>query len=184
MNTANILTVLRLALAFSIIYLLMVKPFDYAYILALALFLIGVLTDYLDGLIARKQAAVTNFGKIMDPISDKLLILFTLFAFTCLNVVSLWIIILIALREVIITSFRLYYLAKGKVLPAKEAGKYKTAVQMTVICFIFSLLIIYRTVMVKPIPDIFLLIIDVAMLGVLGITITSAVKYLTDIRPR
>ena len=181
MNIPNLLTLLRASLAFVIVYLLVINPVDYAYVLSFILFLLASFLDYLDGIIARKQALISNFGKIMDPIADKLLVLSTLFAFSYLDIVSLWMVILIALREVFITSIRIHHLIKGKVLAAKQAGKYKTIFQMLVISFIFIIIIVfeYRE---QSLPDALNIFLNLLVFALVVITFYSGIVYLKRLR--
>ncbi len=139
MNLPNSLTLGRLALTAVFVTALSV-PFPWNRSLALALFLVAVLTDYLDGVIARKGNLITDFGKLMDPLADKIL---TASAFVCLvplAAIPAWLVIVIISREFLITGLRLLAGSQGVVLPAERLGKHKTAWQMiTIVYFLIRL---------------------------------------------
>lgn len=139
MNLPNQLTVARLGLTVGFVACLSVAfPFNHS--LALAIFLVATLTDYLDGQIARRRNLITDFGKLMDPLADKIL---TAAAFVCLipyGAIPAWVVIVIIAREFLITGLRLLAGAKGVVLPAEKMGKHKTAWQMATIIFFLLLL--------------------------------------------
>ena len=108
--------------------------------IALLVFLIASLTDYLDGVIARRWNLITDFGKLMDPLADKIL---TASAFICLipyKALPAWVVIIIISREFLITGLRLLASSKGVILPAEKLGKHKTAWQMITIVFFLALL--------------------------------------------
>jgi CDP-diacylglycerol--glycerol-3-phosphate 3-phosphatidyltransferase len=116
-----------------------------AKILALVVFALAAFTDILDGRIAHKRNMVTDFGKLMDPIADKILVLAAFIAFVQMGLIKGWMVMIIISREILITSLRLFALNKGKVLSAGRAGKQKTVSQMVVIFFIMGF-IIFREV--------------------------------------
>lgn len=139
MNLPNKLTVARLILAAFFVAVLSV-PMRYNHTIALVLFLVASLTDYLDGAIARKWKLITDFGKLLDPLADKIL---TASAFICLanyGALPAWVVIIIISREFLITGLRLLASAKGVVLPAEKLGKHKTAWQMITIIYFLILL--------------------------------------------
>src|SRR4029077_16875703 len=99
-------------------------------LMALGIFILGSVTDYADGYIARKFKLITDFGKLMDPLVDKIM---TMAAFICLvslGSVPAWAVIVIVSREFLITGLRLIAAARGKVLPAERLGKHKTVWQI------------------------------------------------------
>lgn len=132
MNLPNKLTLFRLALT-AIFVAAMAAPAPWGGLAALAAFLAAAATDYLDGVIARKYGLITDFGKLMDPLADKVL---TASAFICLIPhIPAWAVIAIIAREFLITGLRLLAGSKGVVLPAEKLGKHKTGWQMATIIF-------------------------------------------------
>ena len=132
MNLPNKLTVSRLILtAFFLMALLF--DFPYHYTVALVLFVAASLTDLLDGIIARRRNLLTDFGKLMDPLADKVLICSAFIAFIELDWMLAWMVILIVVRELAITGLRLLAASKNIVLAAERQGKNKTISQITAI---------------------------------------------------
>jgi CDP-diacylglycerol---glycerol-3-phosphate 3-phosphatidyltransferase len=139
MNLPNILTLLRLGMTVLLVASLSVE-YPAHFLIALVVFLLASLTDYLDGVIARKWNLITDFGKLMDPLADKIL---TASAFICLipyEALPAWAVIIIISREFLITGLRLLASSKGIILPAEKLGKHKTAWQMITIVFFLALL--------------------------------------------
>ncbi len=178
MNTPNKLTILRIVLAFICIGLILKNTFN-SIILALIVFGLASLTDFFDGYLARKYNLISNLGKILDPIADKILIVGVFFSFFCLGLVNAWMVILITVREIVLTGVRLLNLKKGIVQDAQKIGKYKTVSQIAGILIIFLLMIL-----AKSIPSnetvIFLYnkFIPILMWYVVGITVFSGIIYL------
>ncbi|MBU4342956.1 MAG: CDP-diacylglycerol--glycerol-3-phosphate 3-phosphatidyltransferase [Candidatus Omnitrophica bacterium] len=141
MNLANKLTISRIILAAIFILFLFIQGVA-AKFAALGLFLIACLTDYYDGIVARKTNSATDFGKLMDPIADKILILGAFLAFVEMKIVPAWMVMVIIARELIITGIRVLALSKKKVLSAEIAGKHKTISQMVAVISILIFLII------------------------------------------
>lgn len=132
MNLPNKLTVSRLILtAFFLMALLFDFPFHYT--VALVLFVAASLTDLFDGIIARRRNLLTDFGKLMDPLADKVLICSAFIAFIELDWMPAWMVILIVARELAITGLRLLAASKNLVLAAERQGKNKTISQITAI---------------------------------------------------
>jgi CDP-diacylglycerol--glycerol-3-phosphate 3-phosphatidyltransferase len=100
---------------------------------AAALFIIGCLTDFFDGRIARKRNLVTDFGKFIDPVADKLLVLTTMIMLIHLGQMPAWIVIIILCRELAVDGLRMVAVTKGNVIAAGPLGKWKTACQMILI---------------------------------------------------
>lgn len=141
----NELTILRIVL--TVIFMVFVFfPGINARIFAFCLFGLASLTDIYDGKIARKYNIVSDFGKLMDPIADKILVLGAFLVFIQMRLIPAWMVIVIILRESFITGFRLIALRKGKVLAAEDAGKHKTVSQMVTI-FIILLFLIFKEVL-------------------------------------
>ena len=138
MNLPNKLTMLRVILIpFFIFFLLTDLCGQSGAWIALAIFCVASLTDFLDGQIARRCNLVTNFGKFMDPLADKLLVCSALICFVEMELLPSWFVIIIIAREFIISGFRLVAADSGVVIAASWWGKFKTVSQMiTIILFI------------------------------------------------
>lgn len=138
MNLPNKLTMFRVILIpFFIVFLLVpITPYDKW--IALAIFIIASLTDLLDGKIARKYNLVTNFGKFMDPLADKLLVCSALICLIELHKIPAWMVIIIIAREFIISGFRLVASDNGVVIAASYWGKFKTTFQMIAVCLLIA----------------------------------------------
>ena len=132
MNLPNKLSVARVLCIPAIVTLLHFFFFFCRYIAA-ALFIIGCLTDFLDGRIARKRNLVTDFGKFIDPVADKLLVLTTLIMLIHLGLMPAWFVIVILCRELAVDGLRMVAVTKGQVIAAGPLGKWKTACQMVLI---------------------------------------------------
>ena len=141
MNLPNKLTVLRvLMIPFFVVFMITPLAEGNGKYIALALFCIASLTDMLDGKIARKHNLVTNFGKFMDPLADKLLVCSALICLIQLGQLPAWVVIVIISREFIISGFRLVAADNGIVIAASYWGKFKTVFQMTaVVLLIFNI---------------------------------------------
>ena len=140
MTTANKITLARIAMIpFFVVFALM-EGFQWQ-AAALALFCIASATDFLDGYIARKYDQVTDFGKFVDPLADKLLVTAALVIFVGQGLLASWMVFIILAREFIITSLRNVAAAKGQVMAASWSGKVKTCVQIVGIILIFLLVI-------------------------------------------
>lgn len=134
MNLPNKLTILRtVMIPFFILFLYTDWFHGYDKIIAAVIFIAASLTDMLDGKIARKYNLVTNFGKFMDPLADKLLVCSALIALVDLNKIAAWVVIIIIAREFIISGFRLIAAENGVVIAANYWGKFKTVSQMIMI---------------------------------------------------
>lgn len=179
MNLPNKLTIIRMILIVPFVLVLlgesgnwgwyealfggMTKYMDY---IALAIFAVASLTDLIDGKIARKYNLVTNFGKFMDPLADKLLVSAAMIALVELKRIPAWIVIVIISREFIISGFRLVAADNNVVIAASYWGKFKTVFQMVMVCL-----------MIADIPQLKVLT-DVVMWIALALTVVSLVDYL------
>jgi CDP-diacylglycerol--glycerol-3-phosphate 3-phosphatidyltransferase len=135
MNLPNKLTFVRIILTVPFIYFLQESNtggFVYR-IIAFLIFVIASLTDFFDGYIARKYNMVSDFGKIMDPLADKILVISALVIFVKLNYIPPWMSIVVIAREFLISGIRMLAAANGEVIAAGKLGKYKTTSQMIVI---------------------------------------------------
>ncbi len=151
MNLPNKLTVFRIILIVPFILMLLGNYHGWswftaifggisAYVdyIALAVFIIASLTDLVDGKIARKYNLVTNFGKFMDPLADKLLVCAALIALVEMGRIPSWVVIIIISREFIISGFRLVASDNGVVIAASYWGKFKTTFQMIMVCLMIA----------------------------------------------
>lgn len=136
MNLPNKITIFRVILIPIFVVLLMVDSIPYNNFLALAVFCIACITDFLDGYIARKYKLVTNFGKFMDPLADKVLVCTALILLIELGKVSSIVVAIIMAREFIISGFRLIASDNGVVIAASYIGKFKTVSQMFMCIFL------------------------------------------------
>ena len=146
MNIANRITLSRIVLTFIFLFFL-TFPFKgnwllWSKVISLVIFIFAALSDFLDGLIAHKKNMVTDFGRLMDPIADKILVLAAFAAFVQTQLIDAWMFVIVISREILITSLRLFALNKGKVLSATRAGKHKTLSQMVVILFILGFIVL------------------------------------------
>jgi len=141
MTLPNTLTVSRVFLTFVFMYFLFAGWTGARYF-AFFTFIIACLTDYFDGYFARKEGKITDFGKLMDPIADKVLVLAAFLAFVELKLIPAWTVVIILTREVVVTGLRIAALGKGKVMEAEEAGKHKTVSQMIAIFMILIFLML------------------------------------------
>ena len=176
MNLPNILTVLRIVLTFVFIYFVL-SPGLNAKILAAFSFILAALTDFYDGYLARKKNIITDFGKLMDPIADKFLILAAFFVFAQMHLIAVWMVVVVAAREILITGHRIIVKRKGSVIPAEKAGKIKTTAQIAVICVVLLYLILDEALNI-PEAYFIILIINALMVGVVLITTSSGISYI------
>lgn len=165
MNLPNKLTVLRVIMIIPFVIFLKMEGQIWDYI-ALAVFILASLTDLLDGKIARKYNLVTNFGKFMDPLADKLLVCAALICLVEMNRIPDVVALIIISREFIISGFRLVASDNGVVIAASYWGKFKTTFQMIMICFMIANISIFSVVT------------NILMWVALALTIISLIDYL------
>jgi len=140
MNTANKLTMVRMILipAFlTVLYVGLYKGFEWSNIAAMVLFIIAGLTDIADGYIARRRNQETNFGKFMDPLADKILVLAAMLWFLERGLIPAWIVLIVVVREFMVTALRLIAVDNGRVIAAAISGKIKTVVTMSCLTVMF-----------------------------------------------
>ncbi len=142
MNLPNKLTLLRIFMIPLFLVFMEVNGIPNRFIWAFIVFILACFTDTLDGYIARKNNLITNFGKLMDPLADKLLVMAALISLTSKQHVPVWVTVVILSREFLVTSIRLIAAGNGKVIAADKWGKMKTISQMIWI----SLELLYFTV--------------------------------------
>lgn len=145
MNLPNTLTMIRIILVPIFMLVLLVK-IPYGQLFAALIFIIAASTDGLDGYIARKRKQVTNFGKLMDPLADKLLVSAALISLVQLGQISGWVAVIIIGREFAVTGLRSVAAAEGIIISASKLGKYKTISQIVAIVAILINEIIVKIV--------------------------------------
>lgn len=186
MTLANKITFLRIILAFVFMFFLFCQGPIFK-VLALVIFSLAAISDYYDGWLAKKRNQISNLGKILDPIADKILILGAFISFVQLNIIEVWMVVLIFIREFIITGLRAYALTEGKVLAASRAGKQKTVSQMVAIFFILISIIardylikfsLWNTLYENMIHTSIYVVMNVAII----LTLTSGLSYLWENR--
>jgi CDP-diacylglycerol--glycerol-3-phosphate 3-phosphatidyltransferase len=138
MNWANRLTLSRLGLTVLFVIALN-SSWQYGRTTALVLFLIAGLTDFIDGEVARRYGVITNFGKLMDPLVDKIMMAAAFISLVPLRAVPAWVATTVVARDFLITGLRLMAAAKGRVLPAERLGKQKTSWQIVTVIFFLAL---------------------------------------------
>lgn len=138
MNTANKLTLLRIALV-PVFLVILYWGFPYSNWVALLVFIIASITDFLDGHIARSRNMITDFGKFMDPLADKMLVMAAMCWFVQSGEMWGWVLALVLLREFAVSGMRLVAVEQGKVIAAAWSGKIKTASTMVCICLMLGL---------------------------------------------
>ena len=166
MNLPNKLTMFRVILIPFFVLFMLVDITNVDKWIALAIFIIASLTDLLDGRIARKYNLVTNFGKFMDPLADKLLVCSALICLVEMVKIPSWMVIIIIAREFIISGFRLVASDNGVVIAASYWGKFKTTFQMVMICLLIADI------------EAISMITDVIMWAALILTVISLIDYL------
>lgn len=130
MNLPNKLTIIRMALTPVFMVIFLMDSIPYHAFIGLAVYIIGCVTDFLDGKIARKYNMITTFGKLADPVADKMLTTAALLTLMQSGYCSIYIVFIVLTREFAVTSVRLAASAQGIVIPANAWGKLKTASQM------------------------------------------------------
>ena len=171
MTLPNILTCLRVLLipVFMVLAYQGNLPCDIA---ALIVYVVACLTDYVDGNLARKNNQVTNFGKFMDPVADKLLVMAALLLFVEDGTISAWMVAIILGREFIVSALRMVAASEGLVIAANMWGKVKTVITMITLIF---LLCPIGPIMLGPVS------LQTIMIWItVGITAVSGVTYITD----
>jgi len=180
MNLPNVLTLSRIVLAMIMVFLLE-ERFSTGNILALIVFVIASLTDFCDGHLARTKESVSNFGKIMDPIADKVLILSAFGVLAHIGMIAWWMFIVIAIREILVTASRLMIMRQGQVLAAERAGKIKTIIQIIAVSAILLYLVAqqseYCSFWFYDVQRIWLSVNYVLMLAAVILTVYSGIDY-------
>ena len=178
MNTPNKLTILRILLAPVFIFFLMMSSIPHNYFIALAVFIFACITDGLDGYLARKNNIITTFGKFLDPLADKVLVLSALICFIELGFTAAVPVIIIITREFLVTSVRLVASESGNVIAASTWGKIKTVVTMVAI-----MIILFMQGLISAFGEAVLLglnsnlFYDIMMWIVVLVTLISGIEY-------
>jgi CDP-diacylglycerol--glycerol-3-phosphate 3-phosphatidyltransferase len=167
LNLPNFLTVVRILLVPVLVVALLGETGND--LLAAIVFAAASVTDALDGYIARSRNAITSFGKLMDPIADKLLVVAALFALVSLGRLEAWIAMVIVTRELAVTITRMVATAQGVIIPAAGWGKIKTMVQVAAIFFLIAF---------DPTP----LWVDLLVYAAVAVTVISGVDYFFGLR--
>jgi CDP-diacylglycerol--glycerol-3-phosphate 3-phosphatidyltransferase len=168
LNVPNVLTLLRIvAVPVLVVVLLGAIPGGDA--VAAAVFALAALTDGLDGYIARSQGSVTTFGKLMDPLADKLLIIAALISLVSLDRLAAWVAMVIIARELAVTGLRSVAAERGVVIAASWLGKVKTALQVVAV---------FALIVVNPAPP----WVDVLVYLAVAATVISGVDYFFGLR--
>ncbi|MDY6333608.1 MAG: CDP-diacylglycerol--glycerol-3-phosphate 3-phosphatidyltransferase [Lachnospiraceae bacterium] len=167
MNLPNKLTMLRvIMIPFFVFFMLTNVTGPNSQWIALVIFIAASLTDMLDGKIARKYHLITDFGKFMDPLADKMLVISAMICLVSIDRIPAWIVIVIVAREFIISGFRLIAADKGVVIAASYWGKFKTVFQMAMVIL-----------MIADIPALSVLT-QIVMWIALALTVISLIDYL------
>ncbi len=178
MNLPNSLTISRIFLTILFIFVVFYEGIFFKS-LALGIFLLASLTDYLDGYWARQKGEITSFGRLMDPIADKLLTQSAFIVFVLMGLVPVWMALIIITRDVWITGQRLLMPAESLVVGARKSGKYKTAFQLAVIIGILIYLVLREMPFWQADRDtVARQIIVINMYLVVAITLWSGVLYI------
>ncbi|MGE0269142.1 MAG: CDP-diacylglycerol--glycerol-3-phosphate 3-phosphatidyltransferase [Candidatus Omnitrophota bacterium] len=178
--TPNTLTLSRIVLTFFFILLMMADGFFFKLVGAIIFFLASF-TDYYDGYMAKKHNLISDFGKIMDPIADKFLMLSAFLVFVKIGIVPVYVFLIIFGREVLITFMRLYAKTKGYVLSAEQFGKYKTVSQFIASGFILIYVVLRSASFTDNWSDVTISrwndVIDFLVLVAVLMTLASGVSY-------
>lgn len=169
LNLPNFLTVLRILLVPVLVVVLLGASGSEGDVLAAAVFAIASFTDAIDGWLARRREAITTFGKLMDPVADKLLIIAALLSLVSLDRLDAWVAMVIIAREFAVTVARLAARGEGVVIAANWWGKTKTAVQVLTILLL---------ILVNPAPT----WLDALVYGMVAVTVVSGIDYFFGMR--
>ena len=162
MNTANKLTMLRILLI-PVFLVVLYLDFPGNQSVALILFVAASLTDFVDGKIARSRGLITDFGKFMDPLADKMLVMAAMLWFVEVGRMPAWALLIVVVREFAVSGLRLIAVDNGRVIAAAWSGKVKTASTMVCICLML--------VMVHPVLD------GVCLVLIVATTLYSGLEY-------
>ncbi len=153
MNLPNKLTVARIIMVPFFVVFLVNVTIPHHFLIAGLIFALASFTDLLDGKIARKRNLVTNFGKFLDPLADKILVISALVCFVSLGLAELWFVLIIIAREFMVTSIRLIAVNTGEVIAANIWGKAKTVSQMVAIVGILIMQYLQELINLSVMPS-------------------------------
>lgn len=180
MSLPNILTLSRIFFAVIIVWLLLLNSLA-GNVGAAVFFVIASITDFYDGYLAKKHGLTSDFGKLMDPIADKVLMLSIFVVLANIGMVAWWMVVLIALREIVVTVDRLIMMRQGIVLAAEQLGKIKTVFQILTVAVILIYLILDQATFahqwIYKIQKTYLGCINGLMLITVVITVWSGISY-------
>lgn len=176
MNVPNILTSLRIVIALIAPFYLINGSLWIRVIAGIFMF-VAILTDWLDGWYARKYNKITNLGKILDPLADKVLIIISFSVFVYMDVLSVWWIVPIFIREIVITIYRFIFLSKNIVVAATQSGKIKTVLQMVTLGIAYVLFITNKH-FIEYYSEYFKIILELALALTLYFTLKSGIIFL------
>ena len=185
LNAPNILTIARMLITPIFLAVILMENLPHRFLIACLIFSIGSITDAIDGHLARKNNQITNFGKFLDPIADKILTTSALLAFMSMGLCNIWIVMLVLTREFAIASIRMIAASGGVVIPANIWGKIKTVSQMTFTILIMLLGEVWE-IIANMNADLFAKLPDLSLVsnGLLWITailtVISGVIYIKD----
>ena len=187
LNTPNKLTIARMIITPVFLAVLLWESFPHRFLFATIIYSIAAITDAIDGKLARKNNQITNFGKLLDPIADKVLTTSALLAFMVMDLCNIWIVMIVLTREFAVASIRMIAAANGVVIPANFWGKLKTVSQMTFTIVIMllgevqGLLQTYAADFAATLPDNLLSWISNGLLWITAIlTVISGAIYIKD----
>lgn len=177
MTTATKITLVRVLMIPAFMVLMELSCDSTAFtIAALAMFIIASVTDAIDGHIARKYHQISDFGKFLDPLADKLLVISAMCIFNAWDVFPTWALMIVLTREFAVTGLRLIAVGKGRVIAAGWSGKIKTAATMVAVCFMIVFWNVARFDM--GIPNVVSTVINwTAIAVIVGTTLYSGVEY-------
>jgi len=181
----NILSILRLIIA-PFFYVCIISDNRQTVVLGVVLFIIGAITDYLDGLLARKYQAISAFGKFLDPLADKVLTGFALIAFSSMKIIPLWMVLIVLFRDLVTTVIRTIDTSGRLNFKTSEVARIKTFIQMAFISGILFIVFLYHTALLEITQNDFNSFlksdwIDYTMFIVVLLTIYTLVDYILKI---
>lgn len=185
LNTPNKLTVARILITPVYLALILWASLPHRFLIATLVYSIAAITDAIDGKLARKNNQITNFGKLLDPIADKILTTSALLAFMQMGLCNIWIVMIVLTREFTVASIRMIAAADGVVIPANIWGKLKTVSQMTFTIVImllgevYGILAAYNPVWYGKMPAL-ALISNILLWITAVLTVVSGVIYVID----